>query len=754
MPLAEYAQVYDRISQFLRTSWSWWPGTRNGDARGRRRARRLIEQSKLFDRTWYLQTYPDIARQRADAVQHYLELGWREGRDPGPEFSSNAYIRANPDVSRAGINPLLHYLEFGQAEGRGAFGRNPHLVPVTSPGEPFGEAAPCFSIPLPADRPSRWMRSFQFGETDNLLVVAGLPVGISSSGDDRSTLDAFDQLAFLSGYGPDSSGVVSGQSLEYADPVLLDAWYLDKNRLRTRWSMGKEASVIRSYQHDPGRDGQLVLVGEGLIASPVDFLDISLRNSYFPVLFVRSRFDGTIEDTYLLAFPSLCRSGVHYAELISLNCETGFRGPAINILKTGGKLLNDLLSIIREAGSPLIEGLRVDLREGDGSQSLFQSDFLQWLSQVARVSISALDPSRTIAGQAPAILPECVRSPVSNRQTGGKLIVTGDMVPTLSVITATTNGEGDRGEATLSLIVADLDPSEPAIIYQMPAKWLPDFQSVAANCAWPRLVEASGDGGGIPAGAIRQSQGSVLSDAELLVPVSQPANLVMGEIQSITWFIWTADWDEAILGSALEALSLNHDAAQHSIAFLGEPAGAIQVMASRLYPDRWGAFDELESAVENISTALAGYLGPGVILHDCRTSNCLSALLSRPEISTASCVLVSMDERSKGSHVSFSDGGEIAEWLNESRIRKISETEIVRILGSIYPVVAPPRDFWVARSSHFAEWVLGRESRMAGLHACLSMITGSSSGASREVGRIRPPKAAKSEAMRCGTLVG
>ena len=62
------------------------------------------------DRTWYLQTYPDIATTRLDPVEHYLRFGWREGRDPQPDFSTCGYLEANEEVKG---NPLVHYLRHG-----------------------------------------------------------------------------------------------------------------------------------------------------------------------------------------------------------------------------------------------------------------------------------------------------------------------------------------------------------------------------------------------------------------------------------------------------------------------------------------------------------------------------------------------------------------------------------------------------------------------------------------------------------------
>lgn len=83
-----------------------------------RRDRRLVLASPLFDRDWYLATYPDLVACGADPAEHYTRFGATEGRDPGPGFSTRAYLEANPDVAATRANPLVHFERFGRAEGR------------------------------------------------------------------------------------------------------------------------------------------------------------------------------------------------------------------------------------------------------------------------------------------------------------------------------------------------------------------------------------------------------------------------------------------------------------------------------------------------------------------------------------------------------------------------------------------------------------------------------------------------------------
>lgn len=72
----------------------------------------------LFDADWYTRTYPDVISEGQDAFYHYMNHGYKEGRDPGPCFDTRLYLTTYPDVETSGLNPLVHYLRRGRAEGR------------------------------------------------------------------------------------------------------------------------------------------------------------------------------------------------------------------------------------------------------------------------------------------------------------------------------------------------------------------------------------------------------------------------------------------------------------------------------------------------------------------------------------------------------------------------------------------------------------------------------------------------------------
>ena len=80
--------------------------------------RTLIEESGLFDTTFYLANYLDVALAQVDPLEHYVMYGSAELRQPSLDFDPNAYLAANPDVAAAGAEAIVHFINCGRAEGR------------------------------------------------------------------------------------------------------------------------------------------------------------------------------------------------------------------------------------------------------------------------------------------------------------------------------------------------------------------------------------------------------------------------------------------------------------------------------------------------------------------------------------------------------------------------------------------------------------------------------------------------------------
>ena len=72
----------------------------------------------LFETSWYQAQVSALALTDTTALDHYLRNGAMERTSPHPLFDARFYLEQNPDVAVSEVNPLLHYLRWGAAEGR------------------------------------------------------------------------------------------------------------------------------------------------------------------------------------------------------------------------------------------------------------------------------------------------------------------------------------------------------------------------------------------------------------------------------------------------------------------------------------------------------------------------------------------------------------------------------------------------------------------------------------------------------------
>ena len=80
--------------------------------------KKIIRKSGLFDEKYYLLNNPDVRNADTEALNHFMTIGWKEGRNPSTQFDISFYLMRYPDIREAGTNPLLHYIRHGQSEGR------------------------------------------------------------------------------------------------------------------------------------------------------------------------------------------------------------------------------------------------------------------------------------------------------------------------------------------------------------------------------------------------------------------------------------------------------------------------------------------------------------------------------------------------------------------------------------------------------------------------------------------------------------
>ncbi|MBE7248130.1 MAG: glycosyltransferase, partial [Actinomycetospora chiangmaiensis] len=67
---------------------------------------------RLVDGPSYRAGNPDLQAAGVDPADHYMASGWREGREPAPQFDTLAYCLTR-DITYATQNPLVHYVLHG-----------------------------------------------------------------------------------------------------------------------------------------------------------------------------------------------------------------------------------------------------------------------------------------------------------------------------------------------------------------------------------------------------------------------------------------------------------------------------------------------------------------------------------------------------------------------------------------------------------------------------------------------------------------
>ena len=154
----------------------------------------IIEKSGLFDKSWYLSEYSDVASLGIHPIEHYLLLGARLLRNPSNKFDTRYYLESNPDVAATGVNPLMHYVMQGAKEGRAPVPR------VASAKQHVDTAAPIQTTPeRVVDRPVRKEKSPFRGFFDRLddTAIFGWAVDQSKPGKPVSLTVYLDGVALM-----------------------------------------------------------------------------------------------------------------------------------------------------------------------------------------------------------------------------------------------------------------------------------------------------------------------------------------------------------------------------------------------------------------------------------------------------------------------------------------------------------------------------------------------------------------------------
>ena len=70
----------------------------------------IIKKSKLFDARYYLHHNEDIRTADINPLLHFINWGWKEGRNPSESFNTQLYLSEHPELKDSNKNPLIHYI--------------------------------------------------------------------------------------------------------------------------------------------------------------------------------------------------------------------------------------------------------------------------------------------------------------------------------------------------------------------------------------------------------------------------------------------------------------------------------------------------------------------------------------------------------------------------------------------------------------------------------------------------------------------
>jgi hypothetical protein len=77
-----------------------------------------LDPDPFFSTATYLSLNPAVKAAGLDPLAQFDQSGWNSGADPSIGFDIAAYLKANPDVAAAGVDPLAQFLHYGAQEGR------------------------------------------------------------------------------------------------------------------------------------------------------------------------------------------------------------------------------------------------------------------------------------------------------------------------------------------------------------------------------------------------------------------------------------------------------------------------------------------------------------------------------------------------------------------------------------------------------------------------------------------------------------
>ena len=414
----------------------------------------MLQDTELFDPTWYLSKNPDVRAEGLDPAAHYLAFGGPEGRAPSPLFDGRAYLAHYPDVRAAGANPLIHYLEHGRLEGReirtlaqskriaAATGRSPTIVSdQAGKGRRRVEDVVANVAARLAGPALPWTaRPLEFSVlTQSSIQRAAAPDAVGIAGESAPAAQTLQAMMAGSAASAASNETVL-EAIRYdlcqGSITLADAWFDGPNRARLRFAVGagNVAAKLRVSQPPTGAG---VPVELGCVAPQKGVLvaDVAMPSHVRPLLIEALDNAERVVDALLVPFPSLWRGGLHFAEALAGDAAAG-------PLDASARLGRMLLAKGDEKAAFALSRIVFDISSANGTETGLARDLLNWLIRdlglaVETKALLADDPGR--AAIAAGI--QSIGTPVSPRAEAATLTLPAQAVPSLQALFAVQEAE-------------------------------------------------------------------------------------------------------------------------------------------------------------------------------------------------------------------------------------------------------------------------------------------------------------------------
>ena len=453
----------------------------------------VIRNTPLFNESFYLGKYPDVAQSGLDAAVHYAVHGGAEGRAASEAFDGGKYLRRYRDVAAAGINPLVHYITRGKREGRKiepiaagdvvAKGNRTSAISDAETSEEDHRPASALAV-----RPPNVEIDDEYQEEDNASNGLTLPLSKLDHASVASWDNLFADLAKealktdherkhctsdVLCLGVETTGRWSNLSKDAQAAIGIFGDLCRKRAVETgtycmervvRTSLAQDQIVITHAWFDSERELCLLVASQADQVLSIQVLQATasgdatscfsdtlmpqktlraqarLADPHEPLLLLIWNADSELIDSVILPFPSLLRGGTHHAELLERLAKQDWirEFEAYSTFLLGKLIAPDRVNAVTR--------IEIESEGALGSEQAYREDFGEWLAR--RFGIRVVNNDFHVGSRSDNLSANLALTPVD---AGRSLVLPAGAVPTLRLLTLSA-AEIDDCRALVTLV--------------------------------------------------------------------------------------------------------------------------------------------------------------------------------------------------------------------------------------------------------------------------------------------------------------